>query len=139
MARLNNVNVALSTRFAPKGSDKPKKANTPNTEEQQRLINANPDAYVDFNIPWTLNLSYNFGYSRQGLSKGTTIQALRVNGDFSLTPNWKFVFDTGVDVVAPATYTAGKCRLTGHHLRVQAFGPTTIRLKSGPNRHYYVT
>jgi lipopolysaccharide assembly outer membrane protein LptD (OstA) len=102
LARLNNVNVALSTRFAPKGSDKPKKANTPNTEEQQRLINANPDAYVDFNIPWTLNLSYNFGYSRQGLSKGTTIQALRVNGDFSLTPNWKFVFDTGVDVVAKA-------------------------------------
>lgn len=102
LARLNNVTVALSTRFAPKGSDKPKKANTPNTEEQQRLINANPDAYVDFNIPWTLNLSYNFGYSRQGLSKGTTIQALRVNGDFSLTPNWKFVFDTGVDVVAKA-------------------------------------
>jgi LptD protein len=102
LARLNNVNIALSKRFAPKGADKPKKASTPNTEEQQRLINANPEAYVDFNIPWTLNMSYNYGYSRQGLSKGTNIQTLRINGDFSLTEKWKFVFDTGVDVVAKA-------------------------------------
>lgn len=101
-ARLNNVTVALSKRFAPKGADKPKKASTPNTEEQQRLINANPEAYVDFNIPWTLNMSYNYNYSRQGLSKGTNIQTLRINGDFSLTEKWKFVFDTGVDVVAKA-------------------------------------
>jgi len=102
LAKLSNLNVALSTRFAPKGADKPKKANTPNTEEQQKMINANPDAYVDFNIPWTLSLSYNFGYNRQGLSKGTTIQTLRINGDFSLTPKWKFTYDTGVDVVAKA-------------------------------------
>ncbi|MEZ4902444.1 MAG: putative LPS assembly protein LptD [Spirosomataceae bacterium] len=102
LAKLNNVNMALSTRFAPKGADKPKKANTPNTEEQQKMINANPDAYIDFNIPWTLSLSYNFGYSKQGLSKGTTIQTLRINGDFSLTPKWKFTYDTGVDVVAKA-------------------------------------
>ena len=72
------------------------------TEEQQKMINANPEAYVDFNIPWTLNLSYNFGYSRQGLAKGTTIQTLRINGDFSLTPKWKFTFDTGADIVARA-------------------------------------
>lgn len=102
LAKLNNMNVALSTRFAPKGADKPKKANTPNTEEQQKMINANPEAYVDFNIPWTLNLSYNFGYSKQGLAKGTTIQTLRINGDFSLTPKWKFTFDTGADIVAKA-------------------------------------
>lgn len=102
LARINNVNVALSKRFAPKGADKPKKASTPNTEEQQRMINANPEAYVDFNIPWTLNMSYNYGYSRQGLSKGTNIQTLRINGDFSLTEKWKFVFDTGVDIVAKA-------------------------------------
>ncbi len=102
LARLSNVNVALSKRFAPKGADKPKKANTPNTEEQQRMINANPDAYIDFNIPWTLSMSYSFNYSRQGLSAGTTIQTLRMNGDFSLTPKWKFVFDTGLDIVAKA-------------------------------------
>ncbi len=102
LARLSNANVALSKRFAPKGADKPKKANTPNTEEQQRMINANPDAYIDFNIPWTLSMSYSFNYSRQGLSAGTTIQTLRMNGDFSLTPKWKFVFDTGLDIVAKA-------------------------------------
>lgn len=102
LAHLNNLNMALSTRFAPKGADKPKKANTPNTEEQQKMINANPEAYVDFNIPWTLNLSYNFGYSKQGLSPGVTIQTLRLNGDFSLTPKWKFTFDTGADIAAKA-------------------------------------
>jgi hypothetical protein len=102
LAKLNNMNVALSKRFAPKGADKPKKANTPNTEEQQRMINANPQAYVDFNIPWTLNFSYNFSYSKQGLSKATTIQTLRINGDFSITPKWKFTYDTGADIVAKA-------------------------------------
>lgn len=102
LAKLNNVNMALSTRFAPKGADKPKKSNLPNTEEQQKVINANPDAYVDFNIPWTLSLSYNLGYSKQGLSTGTTIQTLRINGDFSLTPKWKFTYDTGLDIAAKA-------------------------------------
>ncbi|MCU0342051.1 MAG: LPS-assembly protein LptD, partial [Spirosomaceae bacterium] len=102
LARLSSANFALSTRFAPKGADKPKKANTPNTENQQRVINANPELYVDFNIPWTLSLSYNFGYNRQGLAPGTTIQTLRVNGDFSLTPKWKFTYDTGVDISAKA-------------------------------------
>ncbi|MFN4146673.1 MAG: putative LPS assembly protein LptD [Runella sp.] len=102
LLRLSNANFALSTRFAPKGANKPKKSNLPNTTEQLRMINNNLDAYVDFNIPWTLNLSYNFGYSRQGLSPGNTIQTLRVNGDFSLTPKWKFQFDSGLDIAARA-------------------------------------
>jgi len=102
LAKLSNMNIAFSTRFAPKGADKPKKANTPNTEEQQRMINANPAAYVDFNIPWTINFSYNFGYTKQGLAKATTIQSLTMQGDFSLTPKWKFTYSTGVDVVAKA-------------------------------------
>jgi lipopolysaccharide export system protein LptA len=96
LMRLSNLNVAFNTRFAPKGADKPKKSDKA-TEEQLRMINNNPDLYVDFDIPWSLNLSYNFGYSRNGLDRGQTIQTLRLNGDFSLTQKWKFVFDTGYD------------------------------------------
>jgi LptD protein len=102
LARLSNVNVAFGKRFAPKGADKKKKQSKEGTEEQVKFINANPEMYVDFNIPWTLNLNYSFNYSRQGLSAGQTIQTLRINGDFSLTPKWKFVIDTGVDIQARA-------------------------------------
>ena len=103
LARLSNVSIALSQRFAPKGADKKKKkVSAEGTEDQVKFINANPELYVDFNIPWSLNLSYQFGYSRQGLSPGRTIQTLRANGDFSLTPKWKFVIDTGFDFEAKA-------------------------------------
>lgn len=102
LARLSNVNVALSTRFAPKGADKKKKKSPEGTEEQLKFINANPELYVDFNIPWTVNLSYQFNYTRQGLAPAQTIQTLRINGDFSLTPKWKFVVDTGIDFEAKA-------------------------------------
>ncbi|TAE98827.1 MAG: LPS-assembly protein LptD, partial [Runella slithyformis] len=102
LARLSNVNVALSTRFAPKGADKKKKKSAEGTEEQLKFINANPELYVDFNIPWTVNLSYQFNYTRQGLAPAQTIQTLRINGDFSLTPKWKFVLDTGIDFEAKA-------------------------------------
>ena len=102
LARLTNVNVALSKRFAPKGADKKKKDSKEGSEDQNKFIKANPELYVDFNIPWSVSLAYQFGFSRQGLSAGQTIQTLRINGDFSLTPKWKFTVDTGIDFEAKA-------------------------------------
>lgn len=105
IARLTSAQFYLSGRLAPKGSDKPKKAAGVNDATMQ-AINANPDLYVDFNIPWSLNISYSYGYSLfapgprevDGVKNFNVIQAITFNGDFSLTPKWKFTVNSGYDI-----------------------------------------
>lgn len=55
--------------------------------------------YVDFNIPWSLSLRYNFNYSKPGLTSSIT-QTLNFNGNISLTPKWKIGISSGWDFEA---------------------------------------
>lgn len=111
LTRIANANVSINARFAPKGADKPKKSKE-GTEEQLKKINQNPNLYLDFNIPWSVSFMYNFGYSKQGLATGQTTQTVQANGDFSLTPKWKFTYTTGFDFVTkgPSITTLGMTR-----------------------------
>jgi hypothetical protein len=118
LGRITNANLALSTNFNPKGQkkdtdtrDKISKSNASDSDKKYLL--ANPDSYIDFNIPWNLRISYNVDYSHQAagtLSKNLTntaaddkalspliTQAVRFNGDFSLTDKWKIVYNSGYD------------------------------------------
>jgi hypothetical protein len=52
--------------------------------------------YVDFDVPWSLGINYNFNYSHSK-EEASIIQSLRINGDLSLTPKWKIGFNTGYD------------------------------------------
>lgn len=106
LARLQNLNFALSTSFNPKKKDTktPPATTTPQnplaTPEQLQFIQRNPDLYVDFNIPWNVSLSYNFGLSKFGLQETSIIQTLSATGDLSLTPKWKISLQTGFDFAA---------------------------------------
>jgi hypothetical protein len=60
------------------------------------LINGDPAAYIDFNIPWNVNLSYNFSYSNNVVNT-TVANTLMVNGDLSITKNWKIQYNTNFD------------------------------------------
>jgi lipopolysaccharide export system protein LptA len=105
LASMANFNFALGTRFAPKAADK-KKVSKNASDEQMDFINKNPNLYVDFSIPWSLTLSYNFNYTKVGFAKSQVVQALTFNGDLSLTPKWKATFNSGYDFVSKAlTYT----------------------------------
>ncbi len=53
--------------------------------------------YVDFDIPWSVRLDYNFRYTKSGHKAATISQNLRVSGDFSLTEKWKVSMSTGYD------------------------------------------
>lgn len=100
---LSRANLALSTRLSPKtlNKNKPK----PKTDEEQdpvkaamqKFIDANPRAYVDFSIPWSVNLGYSINYTKQGLADARITQALNVDGDLSLTEKWKIGMNTGWD------------------------------------------
>ncbi|MEZ0541715.1 putative LPS assembly protein LptD [Fibrella arboris] len=108
LGRLTSLQAFVSTRFAPKKADAPKKS--PNASDATlKAINQNPDLYVDFSIPWTVNVSYSFGYTRLTPTQSAIVQTLNLTGDFSLTPKWKFTYQTGYDFQyhAPSLTTIG--------------------------------
>jgi hypothetical protein len=60
--------------------------------------------YVDFNIPWSLNLTYAFQLERRpstfSRSDSSIItQTVNVSGDINFTPRWKVAFSTGYNLV----------------------------------------
>jgi lipopolysaccharide assembly outer membrane protein LptD (OstA) len=63
---------------------------------QLAFVNRDPNAFVDFNIPWNVSLNYNFSYYNTGLATSIT-NAVNVNGDFNVTPKWKLQYTTGYD------------------------------------------
>ncbi|RYE36649.1 MAG: LPS-assembly protein LptD [Sphingobacteriaceae bacterium] len=63
---------------------------------QLALINRDPNAYVDFNIPWNVSFNYNFTYFNSGVATAVS-NAVNVNGDFSVTPKWKLQYTSGYD------------------------------------------
>jgi hypothetical protein len=108
LGRLTSLQAFVSTRFAPKKADAPKKSASA-SDATLKAINQNPDLYVDFSIPWTVNVSYSFGYTRLTPDQSAIIQTLNLTGDFSLTPKWKFTYQTGYDFQynAPSLTTIG--------------------------------
>ncbi len=64
--------------------------------ELQNIAN-NPDEYVDFDIPWSLNINYNINYNKIGFLESRVSQQINVGGDLSLTETWKIGFQTGYD------------------------------------------
>ncbi|WP_223834296.1 putative LPS assembly protein LptD, partial [Spirosoma profusum] len=96
LLRMTNMQAYMSARFAPKQADKPK--TSPNASDATlKAINNNPELYVDFNIPWSMNVSYTFGWTQLTPERSQVIQALTLTGDLSITPKWKITINTGYD------------------------------------------
>lgn len=102
---LSNMNLSIGTSFSP---DKLKKNGKPvpkpivadeAKEAMEQFVKANPLAYVDFSIPWSVTISYNLSYYKQGLAPPQLTQAAQFNGDLSLTKKLKINFSSGWDFV----------------------------------------
>lgn len=105
--------LSFSTSFKSKSTDgkETKQKDVPidpfmTPDEQQRQLQyakSNPAEFTDFNIPWTLTLSYSFQFSRymkpdySGFQINT-YSSLNFNGDFSITPKWKLGGTGYIDV-----------------------------------------
>ena len=96
LLRLSNLSTYVSARFAPKKASKPKTSLNA-SDATMKAINSNPDLYVDFNVPWSMNVSYNFSLTRLTPVQSQVVQALTLTGDLSLTPKWKITITTGYD------------------------------------------
>lgn len=81
-----------------------KKAPQNATEEEMIEIEDNPDDFVDWDIPWSLNVRYTFAYTSKidyinyiRLPQKQITQTLGLSGQLNITPKWKFTFTTGWD------------------------------------------
>ena len=65
------------------------------------LVSRDPNAFVDFKIPWNFAFSYAFQYNTTdvGLNSSVT-NTLNFNGDVNITSKWKVQFTSGWDFKA---------------------------------------
>lgn len=109
LGRLRTGQISMSTSFQSKPRDPEKdKKNKEQMDQQmndpllaadrQRLldyIQQNPAEFVDFNIPWSISVSYSLNFFEQlrsdysGFDRKVRSSA-NFNGSFSLTPKWNF-------------------------------------------------
>ncbi len=106
--RITNGNIAVSTSLQskPKNDEQEKEqaaaeeerygATMTNEEQMAQLayVRSNPGEFADFNIPWSLSLSFSLSFLRQfkpdysGFETRTNAN-FSWTGDFNLTPKWK--------------------------------------------------
>jgi lipopolysaccharide assembly outer membrane protein LptD (OstA) len=106
-----NAYLSMSSSFRSK-QESGNKTVTQRTDELSRLMaNGGYVDYLDFNVPWSLNISYNLSLTRQfrTLEKGGDTllynQTAMFGGDFNLTPRWKVTFNSGYDFSVNALTT----------------------------------
>jgi len=108
LARLTSIGFSFDYSLNPEALKKKNEANdklsetakqkglSPLQSEQLAAISRDPNAFVDFNIPWNFSFSYSFQYTNDlGISR--TSNTLNFNGDLNLTPKWKVTFNSGYD------------------------------------------
>lgn len=122
--RITNGSVAVSTSFQSKPKDEKKTTETddqfsnnnlpPMTMEEQmeqiEFARQNPAEFADFNIPWSLNMSFSFSFARNFKAdysgwETKTNANLSLNGDFNLTPKWKMGMNTYYDFQSSSIQT----------------------------------
>jgi LptD protein len=102
LVRLTGANLALNMSLRPKDKSLAKKNLTPDEEEMLKRKKANPDMFIDFNLPYTLNISYNLNYNPA--AAGTEFnpkvtQTLNFSGDIRITGKTKMGFTSGYDFI----------------------------------------
>ena len=112
--RIVGGNISISTSFKskpidPKKSDQDQKNTVDNQmpmtidEQQAELayIRGNPAEFVDFNIAWSVNISFAYSFTNTFVVNKFVTQtnsSLILNGDFNLTEKWKVGFNCYYDV-----------------------------------------
>ena len=95
------INIAFGFRFSAKDfkgdTKEEEKESTFGTRQEIDYINSNIVEYIDFNVPWSLNASYNLNRRKIGFRDPTITQTLTLSGDLSLSEKTKLSFRSGYD------------------------------------------
>jgi hypothetical protein len=100
LGTLTSATLAVSTNLNPQKREEENKtrekiAEAEISETDKAYLLKNAAQYVDFDIPWSLNINYNLSYSNPVTSKKTITQTVQFSGDVSLTQKWKVTFNSG--------------------------------------------
>lgn len=102
LGRITSATIAMGTNFNPQGREsnqntreKIAESNLPEQEKQYYL--SSPDTYIDFEIPWSLQMNYSLSYFRPINNNIQINQSLQFSGDLSLSEKWKITFNSGYD------------------------------------------
>jgi hypothetical protein len=100
--RITSATLAINTNLNPAGREKDQstrekvaKSDIPEPDKQE--IIQNPNAYVDFDIPWTLTLGYNLNYRHSLNAEPEIVQTLQMSGTLSLSEKWMVRYNSGYD------------------------------------------
>ena len=138
-ARFTDAGISVSTALTSKPKNRDNKV--PSSQKDGIIFNPDYTNYVDFDIPWALNLSYTLNVSNSYLaaSKKDTIQVtnhfLNFGGEFNITSRWKVTFQSGYSFIEK------KLQIT----RIQIFRDLhcwAMRLETvpfGPQKNYNFT
>jgi hypothetical protein len=91
-----------SSTFSPHAPIQPGSTlQTINPQQAQKLalINSDPSAYIDFNVPWNLAFNYSFSYNNNYISTNTT-NTVMLSGSVGLTKTWQIQYNTNYDIRA---------------------------------------
>jgi len=91
-----NQSGGLGTSFF----DDPSIADGFGTQDEIAQIQNNPEAYVDFNLPWRLSVNYSISRSKVGFEDPNITQTLAFSGSLALTPKTQVSFNSGYDLEA---------------------------------------
>lgn len=102
LGRITNATLALNTNLNPAARDKEqstreKVAQSNINQEDKEEIIRNPNAYVDFDIPWTLTIGYNLNYRHALAAKPVFVQTIQMSGTLSLSEKWMIRYNSGYD------------------------------------------
>lgn len=105
--RFTDASVVLSANFRSKQRSGNNSQAQRSSDEFTRMMGyGRYNDYVDFNIPWSLNVTYGLTVAktyRPTINGGDTVQFTQNNvqfsGDFNLTPRWKIAFSSGYNLI----------------------------------------
>ncbi len=102
---INNVSMGVNTNLTPTAFKKKEQEKRQQLQEEalsdprMRQVLDDPTAYVDFDIPWTLNVSFTYSLNRLPFQEKQEVMTFNFGGNLSLTPTWKLAFSSGYDFV----------------------------------------
>ncbi len=102
--RLDQTTWRLSFGFKLGDTDFKKEKPENVSDDQMNQIVENSDGFVDWSIPWSIDMNYNFTYTNNleyinwiKVPTKTIVQTLSFRGQVNITPKWKFTFNSGWD------------------------------------------
>ena len=103
--RFTRASVAVGGRIASGSRSSGKESTKRGSDEELEFIEENPQFFVDWNVPWSLNFNYTLNANRMFIpeSDGSLTDSLLVNqsvmfnGDITLFKRWKVGMNSGYD------------------------------------------